>query len=477
MPGRPPPWPPAGAPGRAPPSRPSRPAGGRGARSRSPPGAASPPPVRGAGLRPMPCVDENGLLPGRGAPGRAPPPPGRGAPGRAAVSPADAAAGFSSAGADFGAGFGPGLGPGRAPGVAAFAAGAAGASAAGASAAGAAAGFSGAGAGAAASGAGFSAAGAAFGAGFGWGLGVADLAAGAAFAAGLSAGAASPPPAARSSPPNWSVNRFTTGGSTVEDADLTNSPISLSLARTTLLSTPSSLASSWTRTLATLLLLVRAQGGLRTVSWCACSSRGTHRVLMSCCSIFFSSSRSLRELLHEPGHGLTRDSPVDPEGPGERAATLSQPEARGCGVQMCSPARCPSVRVGDDLGAGSLVSDDDTQQLLLRGSLPATDARAHDTRTFTGHAWALPSGRWVRTAPVSLPGEAPHPETRDAAPRPIDGAAAVICLTCRASPRPPARPAGPRHCGCRCASRSAGQRGGRSAPPCRSRATAGSRAR
>ncbi len=67
-----------------------------------------------------------------------------------------------------------------------------------------------------------------------------------------------PPLAALSSAPNVSENLFTTGGSTVDDADLTNSPISLSLARTTLLSTPSSLASSWTRTLATLLLLVRA---------------------------------------------------------------------------------------------------------------------------------------------------------------------------------------------------------------------------
>jgi len=46
----------------------------------------------------------------------------------------------------------------------------------------------------------------------------------------------------------------TTGASTVEDAERTNSPISLSLANTALLSTPSSLASSYTRTLATLLL-------------------------------------------------------------------------------------------------------------------------------------------------------------------------------------------------------------------------------
>jgi hypothetical protein len=50
--------------------------------------------------------------------------------------------------------------------------------------------------------------------------------------------------AAFSSSPYFSVNRLTTGGSTVDDADLTNSPISLSFARTILLSTPNSLASS-----------------------------------------------------------------------------------------------------------------------------------------------------------------------------------------------------------------------------------------
>jgi hypothetical protein len=41
-----------------------------------------------------------------------------------------------------------------------------------------------------------------------------------------------------------SRNFLTTGGSTVDDADRTNSPSSWSLAMTALLSTPSSLASS-----------------------------------------------------------------------------------------------------------------------------------------------------------------------------------------------------------------------------------------
>lgn len=43
---------------------------------------------------------------------------------------------------------------------------------------------------------------------------------------------------------NASFNRRTTGASTVEDAERTNSPISWSLAMTALLSIPSSLASS-----------------------------------------------------------------------------------------------------------------------------------------------------------------------------------------------------------------------------------------
>jgi hypothetical protein len=55
---------------------------------------------------------------------------------------------------------------------------------------------------------------------------------------------------------NASLSLRTTGASIVEDADLTNSPISWSLAITALLSTPNSLASSYTRTFATALPLL-----------------------------------------------------------------------------------------------------------------------------------------------------------------------------------------------------------------------------
>ncbi len=193
---------------------------GRGARSPSRP-APERWPWRG-----MPCDGANGLLPGRGAPGRAPPaawpPAGRGAPGRGALPPgrgaADWAAGAASAGAAGAAGAG--------------AAGAAGAGVAGA-----------AGAGAAASAAGFAAA----------GLGAAGRAAGAAFAGAASlAGAAAFSAGAELL--YFSRIARSTGASSVEDADRTNSPAAFRSSSRALLVTPSSLASSCTRTFATSLL-------------------------------------------------------------------------------------------------------------------------------------------------------------------------------------------------------------------------------
>jgi hypothetical protein len=43
---------------------------------------------------------------------------------------------------------------------------------------------------------------------------------------------------------SFSLSRLSTGASTVDEADRTNSPMSFSMLRTVLLSTPSSLASS-----------------------------------------------------------------------------------------------------------------------------------------------------------------------------------------------------------------------------------------
>ncbi|CAN5272502.1 hypothetical protein BH24ACT12_BH24ACT12_04890 [soil metagenome] len=213
--------------GRGPPARslPSRATGGRG--GIPVPGAAAAPgagpvpeAVPGRPGRCMPCVLENGLLPGRTEPPRA---LGRGdgrGPGRAGADCAEAAgaSGASGGGADRSDGGGcvgtcacstplPGTGEG---GTAPAGTGRTGASDAGAGAVG----------------------------------------AGASLVAAVDGA-----PCSRSLSPNDSFRRRTTGASTVEEADLTNSPMSLRVARMTLLSTPSSLASSWTRTLATVLLL------------------------------------------------------------------------------------------------------------------------------------------------------------------------------------------------------------------------------
>ena len=102
-------------------------AGGRG-------GRVSSPGVRGAGREPMPWLGANGLLPGRGAPGR---PTGRGggvadlAAGAAGASGSAAGASGSAAGASGSAtgALGPGLGPGLAAGAACSTGASAGASA------------------------------------------------------------------------------------------------------------------------------------------------------------------------------------------------------------------------------------------------------------------------------------------------------------------------------------------------------------
>ncbi len=219
-------------------------------------------------------LDVKGLLPGRGpagrGPGRAAGLAGRAAAGRdSRASPAGAgeensAAGAAGAAAAAGraAGRGPGVGapPGRA---AAGAAGADGAAAA----------------------------------GVGRGPGVAVGRGPGVGAPGLGAAAPAPPagwgaagfrgpgfaeePPAGGVAPKASVNLRTTGASIVEDAERTNSPSSVSLAMTALLSKPSSLASSYTRTLATSLLSIRP--GSSSAGLSLLHGR-THRVLIECSS-------------------------------------------------------------------------------------------------------------------------------------------------------------------------------------------------
>ena len=253
---------------------------GRGIRSpgaasrRGAPGAAVPPSGR-LGRRccvPMPCAGAKGLLPGRGPLGRLAG-PGVGPPGREVAGRVDGpgppsprwcaagllapgvlgrAAGVAGREAGFGAG---GFGPGIAPGVGAEGADSSrvddstgvadGAGVTGLAGASAAAGASGVGA--------VTTSGAAAGLA---GLGLAGAAGAGRVASGLGSSFGFSP----------SVSRIfrTTGDSRVEDGPRTYSPISLSLVKSSLLVIPTSFAISWTRGLATTLLVTRPRPLART---------------------------------------------------------------------------------------------------------------------------------------------------------------------------------------------------------------------
>jgi len=127
------------------------------------------------------------------------------------------------------------------------------------------------------------------------GTGAAVGAGAGAAAATFSGAAAGALPAAFSgalAPPNASRSLRATGASTVEDADLTNSPSSLSRARTSLLVTPSSFANSCTRALPAATTspsleerwvsrasgLATTHGHRRDFTVCSCSSLPSCRV-------------------------------------------------------------------------------------------------------------------------------------------------------------------------------------------------------
>jgi hypothetical protein len=186
-------------PGEAPPGR--GPPPGRGGMPPGPGRGPAGPCGRGIG-RSTGCAEENGLLPTRG---------GRGTPGLGAA------------------------GPGRGPVAGAATGGAGGTGGTG-------------GAIGAAGAAGTGAVGLATGGAVASAPASATASTGAGLAAGAFAGAFFGASAALA-PPKDSRNRRATGASTVEDADLTNSPCSLRRARTSLLVTPSSLANSCTRAL------------------------------------------------------------------------------------------------------------------------------------------------------------------------------------------------------------------------------------
>ncbi|MCW2918124.1 MAG: hypothetical protein JWN52_6192, partial [Actinomycetia bacterium] len=144
--------------------------------------------------------------------------------------------------------------------------------------------------------------------------------------------------------PNASVSLRTTGASIVEDAERTNSPISWSLAMTTLLSTPNSWASSYTRTFAT-TLPTRSGGSPPDLGYLA--------VLIAGCS---SSAHSNLDLLPTRRHLLFN----------RPATAAGRPCPRGALATCKRRAAPPGGRPGE------------TPDDALRGrDMPGRDAKRH----------------------------------------------------------------------------------------------------
>lgn len=226
---------------------------------------------------------------------------------------------------------------------------------------------------------------------------------------GPGVGAALPAAAPSSfAPPNDSRKRRATGGSTVEDADFTNSPCSLSLASSSLLVTPSSLANSCTRALPATALLTdevepanaRTTSGYLRWTFIAGASRCAHE----CSYLFFSEfdvtvgassaislSRSpvtipgLRHVVRCRRRGpdqLIQRRCIRVSGYLQCSAECSAPNGlaqtlRG-GMQPCTSSVKPAPGVGNhDEHSRSVFACHDPQQLGSQRSLPTTDTGTH----------------------------------------------------------------------------------------------------
>jgi hypothetical protein len=207
-------------------------------------------------------------------------------------------------------------------------------------------------------------------------------------------------------PGNASRNLRATGGSTVDDADFTNSPSSLSLARTTLLSTPSSLASSCTRALPATVLLVwpalpaagaasarpklllhgrtHGEGLIERSS----RSRPAFWWTVVLVSVFGAGGPETPAVCRRLGPtGSVDRGPetgvVERSGhaqcPGKRSPPLGQVEAAPVGMQGCTSTRQPAAKVGDE----HALNDHDPKQIRLRRPSPASDTGARRRRMAT----------------------------------------------------------------------------------------------
>lgn len=186
-------------------------------------------------------------------------------------------------------------------------------------------------------------------------------------------------------PPKDSRNRRATGASTVEDADLTNSPCSLSRARTSLLVTPSSLANSCTRALpATTSPSLEASavvGAAPRVSYDAWSS-GLHGVLMFFATCSVAGRLGASALLTALTCSTTADTSGEPVMRSARPKARRRIAAsRHCGVGCSHAPRPGSFLAGSTVTARTPFPP---PTATTRSSSMASSRFRHPTQVRTG---------------------------------------------------------------------------------------------
>jgi hypothetical protein len=220
-------------------------------------------------------------------------------------------------------------------------------------------------------------------------------------ALGAAAGAAGAAPPWASRAPR---SRRATGASTVLDADLTNSPISLSLARTVLLSTPSSFASSCTRALPGTALLTsrscepnpqRPHSCTRSLvisgtSSCAHVGRPTLLGRMGRRRPTFGGSGRHGDRTDVLGQRTGVSNTGESQRPPEGTAPLRLREAGRIRMQMRSPTRQSAIRVGLEREKISRSHRDEPQQFEGRCALATTDTSPCRGPCRTGHLKVYP---------------------------------------------------------------------------------------
>lgn len=129
-------------------------------------------------------------------------------------------------------------------------------------------------------------------------------------------------------------------------------------------------------------------------------------------------------MLHdERRESVQVERPLDSKGPTERLAAYRELQAPGRGVQMRPSPRKRAVRIGGHNNCRGLLDCDDSHQIGLVRTMPATDARPDDLDQSTRFAKRLRH----RSAGLVARGFSVRADV-DAPPRQLGGQTGILAL-------------------------------------------------